>query len=152
MRLGTPTVAIRIRAPAPVVGERIVFEFPTPLRSGDIRLNVTDATNATPIVVTTVAPHDLENGETVTISGVTGNTAANGTFTVANKTATTFELAGSSGNGAYAGGGVVLLPQPVKGGKKFTIKASTGTPGKWFFTVNGFYTFMRPRQAKTDSV
>lgn len=64
-------------------------------------LTVSSATNASPIVVTTSLTHGLANGDTVTIQGATGNTAANGTWTVANRTTTTFELAGSTGNGAY---------------------------------------------------
>jgi hypothetical protein len=61
---------------------------------------ISGATNASPIVIT--APgHTFSNGEWVTIAGVRGNTAANGTWVVANKTSTTFELQGSVGNGAY---------------------------------------------------
>lgn len=66
--------------------------------------NISGATNASPIVVT-VASHDLSNGLQVTISEVLGNTAANGTWTIANVTTNTFELVGSTGNGAYTSGG-----------------------------------------------
>lgn len=71
---------------------------------------VTDATNATPIVITTSAAHGLQNGQVVTISGVLGNTAANGSFKVANKASTTFELtdfadADVAGNDDYTSGG-----------------------------------------------
>lgn len=66
--------------------------------------SITGATHASPIVVTSAA-HGLSNGTRVTITGVGGNTAANGTFVVANKTADTFELEGSTGNGAYTSGG-----------------------------------------------
>ena len=72
---------------------------------------ITAATNATPIVVTSTA-HGLENGDIVTISGVVGNTAANGTFIVAGKAANTFNLttvaagANVAGNGAYTSGGL----------------------------------------------
>lgn len=65
---------------------------------------VTGASNATPIVVDCVG-HGFADGDKVTISGVLGNTAANGTHTVANKTADTFELSGVAGNGAYVSGG-----------------------------------------------
>lgn len=71
---------------------------------------VNDATNATPIVITTTAAHGLQNGQVVTISGVSGNDAANGTFKVADKTSTTFELttmadADVAGDGGYTSGG-----------------------------------------------
>jgi len=65
---------------------------------------ITGATNANPIVVTS-AGHGFSNGDKVTISGVLGNTAANGTHTVAGKTADTFQLSGVAGNGAYVSGG-----------------------------------------------
>ncbi len=78
-----------------------------PTLSTNVFLNgtVTGASNASPIVITTASTQQLQNGMQVTISGVTGNTAADGTFTVANRTGTTFELAGSTGNGAYTSGG-----------------------------------------------
>lgn len=61
---------------------------------------LTGATNATPIVITATA-HGLSNGDEVYVSGVVGNTAANGTWVVANVAANTFELTGSVGNGTY---------------------------------------------------
>lgn len=64
---------------------------------------VTNATNATPIVVT--AARTMRTGETVTIASVGGNTAANGTWVATNVSATTFSLNGSVGNGAYTSGG-----------------------------------------------
>lgn len=65
---------------------------------------VTDATNASPIVITSAA-HGLTNGARITVASVGGNTAANGTFIVANASTDTFELSGSTGNGAYTSGG-----------------------------------------------
>lgn len=67
--------------------------------------NVTGATNASPIVVTS-ASHGLATGDRVTITGVLGNTNANGTFIVTRVSADTFSLDGSSGSGAYTSGGV----------------------------------------------
>lgn len=68
---------------------------------------VTAATNATPIAVTTSAAHGRATGEIVTISGVLGNLAANGTFTITVTGANTFTLNGSVGTGAYTSGGTV---------------------------------------------
>ena len=65
---------------------------------------ITKATNTSPIVITS-AGHHLANGRQVTITGVNGNVAANGTFTVDNVTANTFELVGTVGNGTYTSGG-----------------------------------------------
>ena len=69
---------------------------------------ITGATGSgvSPIVITSAA-HGLADGDIVTISGVGGNTAANGTFKVAGKTANTFNLttvaagANVAGNGTY---------------------------------------------------
>lgn len=66
---------------------------------------ITGATNASPIVITS-AGHGLNNGDIVGIAGVGGNTAANGQiWIVANVATDTFELVGSTGNGAYTSGG-----------------------------------------------
>lgn len=68
--------------------------------------NVTDATNATPIVITTSATHGYTSGDGVRISGVTGNPAANGDWEIVVLTTTTFELKDSAGDGAYISGGL----------------------------------------------
>lgn len=67
--------------------------------------SISDATNASPIVVTTSAAHGLVSGAKVAISGVGGNTAANATWTVTVLSTTTFSLTGSTGNAAYTSGG-----------------------------------------------
>lgn len=67
---------------------------------------VTGATNASPIVITAAA-HGFNDGDAVQISGIVGNTAANGVWIVDNPTANTFELQGTVGNGAYVSGGIV---------------------------------------------
>jgi len=86
---------------------------------------ITGATNATPIVITANS-HGLSNGDEVYISGVLGNTAANGTWTVANIAANTFELSTSVGNGAYTAATGYL-----------NARASTG---KLVLTTTGAYT------------
>lgn len=66
---------------------------------------ITGATNASPISVTCAA-HGFITGATLSIGGVLGNAAANGsstTITVVD--ANTFTLDGSTGGGAYTGGG-----------------------------------------------
>ena len=74
------------------------------LPSQEVTKDVTGATNATPIVITCTS-HGFADGDQVTIADVLGNTAANGTFTIANLTTDTFELVGSVGNGTYTSGG-----------------------------------------------
>ena len=70
----------------------------------DIGLAISNATNATPIVITTGVAHGLATGDEVLIRGVLGNTAANGVWKVTMLTTTTFSLDGSVGNGAYSAG------------------------------------------------
>lgn len=66
---------------------------------------VTGATNTPNIVITTALPHGFQSGMQVSIAGIVGNTAANGTFTITVISTTTFSLNGSSGNGAWISGG-----------------------------------------------
>ncbi|MBF0140068.1 MAG: hypothetical protein HQL74_07295 [Magnetococcales bacterium] len=79
----------------------------------DICKTVTNATNATPIVITATS-HGLTTGDAVVIGGVTGNTAANGRFRVTVTDANTFSLQGFAtganvaGNGAYVSGGQMI--------------------------------------------
>lgn len=79
----------------------------------DIAKVITGATNATPIVVTATA-HGFVNGDVVSISGVGGNTAANGRWRIANQATNTFQLtdyntgANVAGNGAYTSGGFAM--------------------------------------------
>jgi hypothetical protein len=58
----------------------------------------------TPITITTPTTAGLASGQQVLVSGVLGNTAANGTWTITNITPTTFDLVGSTGNGTAAPG------------------------------------------------
>ena len=68
--------------------------------------------NVSPIQITTGTTagtaHGLTTGDRVAIAGVTGNTAANGNFTVTVISANSFTLNGTTGNGAYDGGGYVV--------------------------------------------
>lgn len=66
--------------------------------------SVAGATNASPIVITSTE-HRLTTGTRVTITGVAGNDAANGTWVITRIDADTFSLTGSTGDGAYTSGG-----------------------------------------------
>lgn len=65
---------------------------------------ITDATNASPIVVTSTN-HGLQTGMMVQVANVSGNTAANGVWRVTFISASQFSLSNSTGNGAYSSGG-----------------------------------------------
>ena len=71
--------------------------------SGSWTPAITNASNASPIVITTGASHNLTSSPqmTVNVTGVTGNTAANGTWIVTIINGTQFSLNGSTGNGAF---------------------------------------------------
>lgn len=64
---------------------------------------ISGATNATPIVITLAAGHGLKNGDRLAVAGITGNTGANGQWTLSNVGTTTATLTGAVGNGAYGG-------------------------------------------------
>ena len=91
----------------------------TATTGGSISGSITGATKATPIVITTSIANPLITGQTVTISGVSGNTKANGTFTVTVLTPTTFSLNGSAGTAAYTSGGAWSTP-PISGATNAT--------------------------------
>lgn len=74
--------------------------------SGCVQNPVTGATNANPIEITTSSAHDLSSGDYAIISGVGGNTAANGQFLVTVTGSNTFTI-DVAGNGVYTSGGIV---------------------------------------------
>jgi hypothetical protein len=68
---------------------------------------ITNATNATPIAITSTA-HGYANGDLVYITGVVGNTRANGgPFVVGASAANTFTLLDTVGNAPWTSGGTV---------------------------------------------
>src|SRR6266498_4004535 len=74
---------------------------------------VTGATNPAapaPIVITCAA-HGFVTGDIAAVSGVEGNTGANGSWAIRVLSPDTFSLQGSRGTGAYTGGGVVDGPR-----------------------------------------
>jgi hypothetical protein len=75
-------------------------------------ISLTGATNASPIVITTSSPHGIVAGSyrLVQVSGVGGNTAANGLWRAAYASTTTLTLEGSAGNGAYSAASGVMTP------------------------------------------
>lgn len=95
-----------------------------------IRDNFTlsNATNATPIVCTTVRNHGYSTGEVVYIATVLGNLAANGLWTVTVTGLNTFSLNTSVGSGAYTSGGICYWTdgQPTPA----TLALSAGVP-RW---------------------
>lgn len=86
-----------------------------------LTVSTVSGNGVSPIQVTTTATNALTTGQTVVISGVNGNTAANGTFVITVLSNTQFTLNGTTGNGTYTTGGTV-----------------NGTP-HWLHLQNGVY-------------
>ena len=113
------------------------------------RLDITGATNATPIQITTNAPHSLTTGDWVNIAGVPGNNAANGDWQVTNVNSNSFTLDGSAGNGTFVAAGTgywaakifsitnvanvspvgltTLMPHNLASGSRVLVKGVTGS-------------------------
>lgn len=99
-------------------------------------LVITGATNATPIVITTSVAHGLASGAFVKITGVAGNTAANGNWIITVASSTTFSLNTSVGNGVYTSGGTIetqapRTSQPVWAVQKFVYTAGNLSASYW---------------------
>ncbi len=97
-----------------VVGQTIsIWQNDVKVRyhDGNASVPVTGATNEAPITITG-ANHGFLTGEWVTVSGVGGNTAANGRWRIIRLNRDKFILQGSTGNGSYTSGGSVSGPGP----------------------------------------
>ena len=105
--VGGATYTSYVYCPPPTLGEiLIMLNAATRYMNTreDVGGTVANASNATPILITTAATSSLSTGDQVVIEGVSGNTAANGTWFVTAVTTNTFALDGSVGNGASTGG------------------------------------------------
>ena len=90
-------------------GTKAIVHCP-PIRP-NAHIVITGATNVSPIVISTASTDGLQAGDTVFVDEIAGNTAANGKWVVGTVVAnTSFELVGSTGNGAYTSGGIWCSP------------------------------------------
>jgi hypothetical protein len=80
-----------------------VFGAPATVRAA-LGGSITNATNASPVVITQVA-HGFASGDVVRTASIGGNRAANGVWVITVLSADTYSLIGSSGSGAYTSGG-----------------------------------------------
>lgn len=77
--------------------------------------DINDATNASPIVLTTSNAHSFSAGDLVRVNEIAGNLAANGIHVVTEVTSTTLTLGNTTGSGAFStstGRAVVVPPIP----------------------------------------
>lgn len=119
-----------------VLGDTVGVDAVRLLTSDDMTAwTVTAATNATPIVLTTSAPHNLAANDLVIVDSVGGNTAANGQWVVQSVTSNTITLKDSVGNAAYTSGG-----RAIKGNfgvKVMSDDTTTSYPVKMFLGGDG---------------
>lgn len=107
---------------------------------------ITGATNATPIVLTTSATHNVAVNDLVIVDGVAGNTGANGQWVVQSVTSNTITLKDSVGNASYTSGGRAI--KAAFGVKIVSDDSSTEYPVKTF--VGGDGTPYRSRDIYAD--
>jgi hypothetical protein len=101
---------------------------------------ISATSNASPDVITTTAAHGLQVGDKITITGVTGDTAVNGSFyvnTVPSTTTLTFSAtpggAAIAGNGAYVSGGIYTANAGDAGAvRSFVGSLAPTKPGRYF--------------------
>jgi hypothetical protein len=91
-----------------------IAAYGTELRLGDGLspggVTISAASNSTPITLLTTAHGIPVGGLTwVDVTGVGGNTAANGTWVAEATTTTGIKLRGTAGNGVYTGGGIMTI-------------------------------------------
>lgn len=105
---------------------------------------ISSSTNVSPIVITTTINHNYVTGDVVAIQNHTVNTNANGRWNIIVVTATTFQLAGSTGNGVGGATGTATdLTTPtgmllgawenLQGPSTLKIPIGTNTPSAAFY-------------------
>lgn len=86
--------------PNPILGDANAVTLPS-------AISISSSTNASPIVLTTGAPHGILSGAPVVVCDHTVNTAANGQWLAGAVTSTTVELLGSVGVGVGGATGTI---------------------------------------------
>lgn len=104
---GSKTLTFSALCPFGVAGANTNHYLKISGGSSPVSKTISAATNATPIAITTTTAHGFSTGNFVVISGVAGNTAANGQWLIVVTGAQTFTLNSSTGNAAYTSGGTV---------------------------------------------
>ncbi len=127
-------------APANIPAGASTFTLPSTPAQNQVVVTrsgtVTGAASASVIVITTGTAHGLRDGQEVRLTGVQGNTNANGSYYVKVLSANTFSLftnasltVGRAGNGAYTSGGlwtVILTRGATLGaGVDYTMNAAS---------------------------
>lgn len=85
----------------------MVHKVEAPFAFSGESFSVAGATNASPIEISTTTMHRFQTGSRVCISGVGGNTDANGCWQITATGPSSFTLDGSTASGSYTSGGTV---------------------------------------------
>jgi phage tail sheath protein FI len=107
---GTMGSNLLVAAPLAIPANNASFKVSDRYPVGGSVATAVEAGGATPISITTASAHELVTGDQVTITGVNGFAAANGTFTITIVDATQFTLDGVNTAGNGTGGTWTLLP------------------------------------------
>ena len=98
-----PHANVRVSLDGPVASDGKITLREIADEFGLLSGTISNATNTGPIAIQSALPHGLKAGDKVKVSGVLGNTAANGIWIVTPSATdlTRFTLNGSQGNGAW---------------------------------------------------
>ncbi len=125
----------------------VTIASPATVETWGQQFRVLAASNASPIVVQTAAPHGLTTNDPAILTNVGGNTAANGKWPVTVIDSTHFSLQGSAGNGTYTAVTGVVTTRTAHGmatGDPIQVTgvspATTGVAGYTLATVVDAYT------------
>lgn len=124
--------AMTLAAGGTVLAMRLTSNAPGAVLAGSAK-TITGATNAEPIVITATG-HGMTSGMIVTIAGVGGNTAANGTWKITKIDADTFSIP-VAGNSAYTSGGTATWTGSIQSGTGTSEITYTGAAYDDFFIL-----------------
>ena len=104
-------------------------------------INGVSGNGVSPIRIETSGDHGMKTGFAVKISGVGGNTAANGVFFITVDGGRSFTLDGTTGNGDWTGGGTINgsnhLLVSARSGVEALLSASDGNADERLATASG---------------
>jgi len=122
-----------------VLAGKVLWEYPdagTPVTTKTI----TGATNNAPIQITAIT-HGFSTGDIIEISGVGGNTAANGRWTITKIDDSNFTLDGSTGSGTYTTGGTATYRENDDMGYSYAspVIVKSNNSGNWIVIFGNGY-------------
>jgi len=135
---GDPKQPPSIASESALAGKAL-WEYPDSSTPENV-ITITGATNATPIMITATT-HGCSTGDYVEISGVGGNTAANGRRVITKIDDSNFTLDGSAGNGVYTAGGTLTYKESDDLGYTYArpVIVKSNNSGNWIVIFGNGY-------------